>query len=97
MYFLQKLKIKKGERSAVRAGLYCFSEVGHYRRGDEDEDDMIVLDLDEVEVGGMLLVYNDFCDLIKTSQVTKLLNRGEDFVKFETGTSVYFLRELKDE
>lgn len=95
-YKLEKLSIKEGHSSAVVEGSVSESSKHvMFKVGDSDET-LEFPEIKDITVGGMLLVFGDYTDFIKTSPITKIVETTENSLTFETRTSVYKL-EISDE
>lgn len=97
-YKLEKLNIKDGYDSGVRAGR---SSTGKCFYAEFDKDNKKVIDItspemSDIKVGGYLLVVENGYRFIKTSEILDILKITNDSLTFETTTSIYKL-EISDE
>ena len=98
-YKLEKLSIKDGYTSGVRAGS---SSTGECFYAEFDKDDKKVVDIEspeieDIKVGGYLLVAENFYMFNKTSEITDILETTDDSLTFETTTSTYKLEVLNEQ
>jgi len=94
IYKIEKLEVKEGKRSGVVAGSRTEAKTCAIRAfNDKDEETKYIQSpkLSDIEVGDMVLVFENIYYMNKTSPITKILETTDTSIKFETGTSIYLL------
>jgi len=89
-YIIEKTKIKEGKSSGVSVGSKSASDFCTFQTTDDDV--LESPELKDLGVGMLVTVYSSPYFFNRTSQVTKIIELGDDFVEFETGSSVYMLK-----
>lgn len=98
-YKIEKLRVKEGKSSGVSAGSKTNATtclIAAFNDDDEKTKDIESPKISDIEVGDMVLVYQNIYFMNKTSPITKILETTETSIKFETSSSVYIL-ELEEE
>lgn len=90
-FIIEKLKIKEGCESGVRRGSRA---VGSIFLIDSNGDVLENASIADVEVGHCVFIGYGFWDFIKTSVIINIVERSDKHVIFETGSSIYEIREV---
>ena len=100
MFSLEKLTVEDGKYSSVRAGhkqssdhLVIFLAPKGEDKGHKPKD---IHDVHKIKVGWQILLQRGLGGWLNTSPVQEILEKGEDFIRFKTMTSVYELRKVED-
>jgi len=89
---LEKLLIQAGSYSAVKE---CYAQSGHASLfNSATKDTTPISNLDQLEVGQQVIVARGIGGWLNTSPIQEILDRGPNYVKFRTKTSVYVIEEL---
>ena len=95
MFKLEKLSMDPEMGSRVCVGA---TQTGYARLVSADRVEVLVVDdVEQVLPGYQLLVHRSITSWLGTSPIKEILERGTDYVKFQTRTSTYELRELSND
>lgn len=94
MYTLEKISIDEGKSSAVSKGHKTQGDLSVFDSGGNNLRAGVMIEL--VIVGVQVLLTRGF-QFLRTSPITEIIERGEDFVVFHTNTSVYRLERHKED
>lgn len=91
---LQKTSIKKGHSSSVGVGHSVYGELQRMVGFPDKGEVMEVVDLSEVQVGDMLLIYASPFDFIKCSPISEIIKVTDKELEIKTKTSEYTFSEI---
>ena len=94
MFTLKKINIMEGQLSIVDPGYSRTGRVLSLLTPSTSQYTHID-SIDDVEVGKQVLLTSGVCDYLRTSPVSEILERGRDFIRFRTQTSIYELTKTK--
>lgn len=94
---LEKVAIKLGKKSTIAEGHRVIGNRCLYFKVVEGSDNDLNAKIEDatpsdIAIGGQLLVMRGMYDFIRTSPITEVIERTQEYITFGTNSSVYTLK-----